>query len=143
MLIVQGMQKRRSRTGMTSKFSGGAISWISQKQEVYYYAQQRQSIAVSECVKELMWLKHLLNDITTLETSFLLVDNASAVKLARNPEFYKRSKYVNVRYQFVREKFIKSEVYIKHVLGKMQLADTTKLLNCLRFKELCLLLGLG
>jgi len=138
------VKTRRSRTGMVSKFSGGAISWMSQKQKsVVLSTTEAEYVAASESAKELIWLKRLLGDITTFETPSLLVDNASAVKLAKNPEYHKRSKHVDVRYHFVREKFIEGELHIKHVPGTLQVADImTKPLASVRFKELCNLLGL-
>ncbi|KAF8774799.1 Copia protein like [Argiope bruennichi] len=113
--------------------------------EVYSDADYAEAeyVAASESAKELIWLKHLLSDITNLEIPSLLVDNASAVKLAKNPEYHKRSKHIDVRYHFVREKFIDGELFIKHVPGEMQLADImTKPLPSVRFKELRTLLGL-
>ncbi|KAF8777457.1 Retrovirus-related Pol polyprotein like [Argiope bruennichi] len=138
------LKTRRSRTGMVSKFSCGALSWMSQKQKsVVLSTTEAEYVAANESAKELIWLKHLLSDITNLETPSLLVDNASAVKLAKNPEYHKRSKHIDVRYHFVREKFIDGELFIKHVPGEMQLADImTKPLPSVRFKELRTLLGL-
>jgi len=56
-------------------------------------------MAASEGAKELLWLKRLLGELggRGSEVPTLHVDNASAVKLAKNPEFHKRSKHVEVR----------------------------------------------
>ena len=138
------IKTRRSRSGMVSSFSGAAISWMSQKQKsVVLSTTEAEYVAASEGSKELIWLKHLLSEITDIETPSLLVDNASAVKLVKNPEYHKRSKHIDVRYHFVREKFLDGELRIQHVPGEMQLADImTKPLPSVRFKELCALLGL-
>lgn len=84
---------------------------------------EAECVAVRESAKELIWLKRLRSDVTNLETPSLLVDNASNVKLAKNPKYHKRLKYVDALYHFVREKFTEGELEIKDVPGKMQLSD--------------------
>ncbi len=95
---------------------------------------EAEYVAASDSAKELIWLKHLLSDITNAEISSLLVNNASAVELAKNPEYHKRSNRIDVRYHFVEEKFMYGELNIQHVPGKVQLADfMTKVLPSVRF----------
>jgi len=52
---------------------------------------------------ELLWLKRLLGELggKSSEVLMVYVENASAVKFAKNPEFHKWSKHVEVRYYFV------------------------------------------
>jgi hypothetical protein len=57
------------------------------------------------------------------EIPTLYVDNANAVKLAKNPEFHKRLKHVEVRYYFVRECFQDRRIGVEHIYGVKQLAD--------------------
>lgn len=93
---------------MISRLNEGVISWMSQKQKsVVLSTTEAEYVAASECAKEIIWLNRLLNDITAVnDTPTLFVDNASAIKLAKNPEFHKRSKHIDVRYHFIRgEKF--------------------------------------
>jgi hypothetical protein len=56
-------------------------------------------IAASEGAKELLWLKRLLGEFGE-KICEVPVDNASAVKQAKNPEFHEWSKLVEVRYYF-------------------------------------------
>jgi len=57
-------------------------------------------IAASEEAKELLGLEGLLGELggQVSEVTTLYLDNTSAVKLAKNPEFHKRSKHVKARY---------------------------------------------
>jgi len=68
-------------------------------------ATEAKFIAASEGAKELLWLKCLLGELggKCSEVPTLYVDNASTVKLAKNPEFHKQSKHIEVLYYFVRE----------------------------------------
>ncbi|XP_046994041.1 uncharacterized protein LOC124606121 [Schistocerca americana] len=66
----------------------------------------------------------LYEEISPLESvPVLLVDNASAIKLAKNPEFHKRSKHIDVRMHYIPEKIQEGQLDIEHVPGNQQAAD--------------------
>ena len=50
-------------------------------------------------------------------------DNQGAIALAYNPVFHKRSKHIDVRYHFVRERVASGEVELLYVATEHQLAD--------------------
>lgn len=80
--------------------------------------------AVSENAKDAVWLSCLFNEISLMQTvPLLLVDNASAIRLAKNPSFHKRSKHIDVRALFVRERVQNGELKIEHVSSRKQVAD--------------------
>jgi hypothetical protein len=71
------------------------------------------------------------------------MDNLSAVMLSKNPAFHKRSKHIEVRHYFVREKIEEGKFVIEHVPGTEQIADIlTKPLSASRFHDMRLGLGL-
>ena len=47
--------------------------------------------------------------------TLLLLDNQSAIKLAKNPVFHKRSKHIAIRYHFIREKVENKEFNFEFV----------------------------
>ncbi|KRX30458.1 Copia protein [Trichinella murrelli] len=60
-----------------------------------------------------------------------------AVTLSKNPEFHKRSKHIDVRFHFVREKYIEGKIDIQHIDSENQKADIlTKDLPKTRFQNL-------
>lgn len=129
---------------MVCKYSGGAITWLSRKQRsVVLSTTEAEYVAASEGVKEIMWLKQLLDEVTQLKSvPCLYIDNASAIKLVKNPEFHKRSKHIEIRYHFVREKFNNGEIVVEHVDGENQTADImTKPLVRVRFNKIKDMLG--
>ena len=66
----------------------------------------------------------------------------SAVKLAKNQAFHKRSKHIEVRHYFVREKSIEGRLTVEHTSGNEQIADIlTKSLHKNRFQVLTVMLG--
>ena len=42
-------------------------------------------------------------------------DNKSSIKLAKNLEFYKRTKYINIIYQYIKEKINNKEIEIFYI----------------------------
>jgi hypothetical protein len=89
-------------------------------------------IAASDVTKELLWLKSLLGELIGKgsEVPPLYVNNASAVKLMKNPGFLKHLKHVEVRYYFVCECYQDGHKGVEHIDGVKQLADLfTKLLD--------------
>lgn len=53
----------------------------------------------------------------------LCVDNTSALKLIKNPEFHQRSKHIDVKYHFLRDLYNKSEIDVTYVKSEEQLAN--------------------
>jgi hypothetical protein len=75
-------------------------------------------------------------------TPVLYIDNASAIKLTKNPVYHKRSKHIEVRHFYVRERYLNDDMGIEHVDGRKQLADLlTKPTECVRFEVLCCEIG--
>ena len=73
----------------------------------------------------------------------IFVDNVSAIALAINPVFHKRSKYIDVRYHFIREQVKENEVEVLHVKTGDQVADIfTKPLKIDAFRKFKSLLGM-
>lgn len=67
----------------------------------------------------------------------IYVDNQSAIKLAKNPEFHERTKHIDVRYHHVCELVETSVIKILYVLSNAQKADIlTKAIPKKRFMRL-------
>lgn len=65
------------------------------------------------------------------------MDNQSAIRLVKNPEFHKRTKHIDVRYHFIREKFEENLFRLQYVDTEEQYADFfTKPLPKDRFEKL-------
>ena len=64
----------------------------------------------------------------------IFVDNISAIKLVKNPEFHKRTKHMDVRYHFIRERIESGELKVEYLCTENQKADIfTKALPRERF----------
>nr|GFA40962.1 retrovirus-related Pol polyprotein from transposon TNT 1-94 [Tanacetum cinerariifolium] len=62
-------------------------------------------MALTEAVKEAIWLRGLLEELgVELNTVEVNCDNQDAINLSRNHVFHERTKNINVRYHFIRER---------------------------------------
>ncbi|XP_058758193.1 secreted RxLR effector protein 161-like [Vicia villosa] len=96
---------RRSTSGYLFKFLGGHISWSSKKQAVVALSTcEVEYIAGAVSVCQAVWLLNLLEDlkIEVKKPLKLMIDNKSAIKLARNPVLHIRSKHIETKYHFLR-----------------------------------------
>lgn len=104
----------------------GPISWCSQKQKtVALSTTESEYIAASESIKELIWLQLLFEEmfLSSDDIPILFSDNQSAIKLIKNPEFHKRTKHIDIKYHFIREKFSNGFFELQYVPTTDQVAD--------------------
>ena len=142
---AQDVETRRSTSGAVCKFAGGAVTWLSQKQKcIALSTTEAEIIAANEAAKDVIWLKRLFSDLTDLvDLPVLRCDNIGAVKLGKNPEFHKRSKHIDTRYLWIRERYISGDLKLEHVAGDNQAADIlTKPVPKPKFQRLKKLMGL-
>lgn len=136
---------RKSTSGAVCLFMGGPVSWLSRRQKsIALSTTEAEIIAASEASKEVIWLTRLFTEIAELASvPTLLVDNMSAIKLVKNPVFHKRTKHIEVRHYFIREKVDEGQLTVEHVPSELQLADIlTKPLYREKFTQLRDLLGI-
>ena len=136
---------RRSTTGYLFKYMGSSISWGSVRQATVALSTcEAEYMALAEALKEGMWLSRVLKDLGYLQDCFILFcDNQGAIALSENPGKHSRSKHIDVRYHFIRERVDDGQVDIRHVGTLNQAADMlTKALNNVKHTHNCQLVGL-
>ena len=120
------LDTRRSTTGYIFMINGCTISWSSKRQQtVSVSTTEAEFVAAAEATKEAIWLRKLLSDVGHVcdGPTLLNVDNQSAIKLSRNPEFHRRSKHIDVRHSFICEKLEENVIDTKYVNTENQYAD--------------------
>jgi hypothetical protein len=117
---------RRSTSGYVFILAGAAVSWSSKKQtSVALSSTEAEYIAGTHAAKELIWLKELLArlDLATNSPTTLLMDNQSAIAIAKNPAFHKRTKHIEVRYHFLKKMVKDKKIRLEYVPTTEQTAD--------------------
>lgn len=121
---------RKSTSGFLYLLNNNIISWNSILQKTVALSScEAEYMAFKEAIKEVIYLNNLIiyfnnfNNKVNIKTPILLTDSESALKLANNPEFHKRSKHIDITYHFIREAILDKKVDLIYINTKKQLAD--------------------
>ena len=96
-------------------------------------------IAACSAACQALWLSSLINElkVSSDEAVELIVDNKSAIDLAKNPISHGRSKHIDTKFHFLKDQVSKGIVKLRNCRSKVQLADImTKSFKAERFKVL-------
>lgn len=133
-----------STSGYCFQIGNTIVSWYSKAQSVTALsAAEAEYIAATEATKEAIWWRQFLEDLGYPQaTTILYEDNQACILLSKNPQSHSRTKHIQIRYHFVREKTDSKEVFLQYVNTKDQLADMfTKNLPGCRLRPNLIALG--
>ena len=140
------VDNRRSQSGYIFTLYGSVISWRSSLQSVVALSTtEAEFMALTAAVKESAWLKGILNDFGVQQDTVAIgCDNSSALCLAKHQVYHERSKHIDVRMHFIREKIEEGEVKVFKVHTSENPADMLtkplqkgKLEVCMNLINLC------
>eukprot|EP00965_Chrysotila_dentata_P093616 3093536-Pleurochrysis_carterae.AAC.1 len=86
---------------------------------------EAEIVAASEATKEAVYLRSLFAELglPQPEPTPLSMDNKSAIDLAYNPEHHQRTKHIDRRHFFVREKVESHDITVPFVRSSENMAD--------------------
>lgn len=115
---------RRSYTGYVFKLAGSPVSWASRKQQtVALSSAEAEYMAITEATKEGIYLKRFISEIIcdpVVRQNFIPnsvtinTDSQSAQSLALNPVHHHRTKHIDTRYHFIRQKISDNIVNLEY-----------------------------
>jgi hypothetical protein len=102
-----------------------SITWNSAKQKtVSLSSTEAEYLALTTAIKEALWLKQLLFELNRKQEEITMYcDNKSTICLSKNPEFHSRTKHIDIRYHFIKEKITKKIIKIEYIPTDQMLAD--------------------
>nr|GEU76369.1 putative reverse transcriptase, RNA-dependent DNA polymerase [Tanacetum cinerariifolium] len=134
------LDSRKSTSGGI-QFLGGdkLVSWSSKKQDCTLMSSaEAEYVSLSACCTQVLWMQTQLTDYGFYFDKIpMYCDLKAAIAISYNPVQHSRTKHINVRYHFIKEKVEKGIVELFFVGTEYQLADLfTKVLPEERFKYL-------
>ena len=97
----------RSTTGYIFIAGDGVISWCSKRQiSRVLSSTAAKYVALSEASREACWLRNLYSEMGLLNEripTMIRGDNEGSLAMARNPQYHKRSKHIDLRWHWIRE----------------------------------------
>lgn len=134
---------------------------VSQQQDIVFFSEaisyricqrsnqllryRRQNIAATETMRELMWLRQLLNSFGYhIDTPTLYCDSQPAIAIANTTGYHGRSKHLDVKYKYLAEVVANNEVRMAYVPTADMVADAlTKPLPQTSFERCIVQMGLS
>lgn len=131
---------RKSNSGYLCKVNGGTISWSCRKQDIVSLSStEAEFVALSETCKEINWLRRISKEmkINLPKATKILTDSQSAMSMINNQKFSNRTKHIDTKYHFIRDKVMTKEVELEYVSTEKNVADMlTKPLGATRIRQL-------
>nr|GEZ35479.1 retrovirus-related Pol polyprotein from transposon TNT 1-94 [Tanacetum cinerariifolium] len=140
------LDSRKSTSGGI-QFLGGdkLVSWSSKKQDYTLMSSaEAEYVSLSTCCAQVLWMRTQLTDYGFhFDKIHMYCDSKAAIAISCNPVQHSRTKHIDVRYHFIKEKVEKGIFELFFVGTEYQLADLfTKALPEERFKYLIRRLGM-
>ena len=131
---------RRSRTGYVVRLGHSTVAWGSKLQHtVALSTVEAEYMALAVGVQEAVFMRQLMEDLghKQQEATTIHEDNQGCIALANNNMTSTRTKHIDTRYHFTRERIQAGEVAVAYCPTKDMLADgLTKPLTGPRHSEL-------
>nr|GEW54281.1 retrovirus-related Pol polyprotein from transposon TNT 1-94 [Tanacetum cinerariifolium] len=129
------LDSRKSTTGGIQNL----VSWSSKKQDCTSMSSTKaEYVSLSACCTQVLWMRTQLTDYGFhFDKIPMYCDSKAAIAILCNPVQHSRTKHIDVRYHFIKEKVEKGIVELFFVGTEYQLADLfTKAFPEERFKYL-------
>lgn len=132
------IDSRKSTSGFLFMLGSTIVDWMSRAQRcVALSTAEAEYICLAEAAKETSFLRQLLSSIGIAVQSRITIyeDNQGAVYISGNPVDHNRTKHIDVRYHYVREKVADGAILVQYIPTEKQVADYFKALPEEKFKD--------
>jgi hypothetical protein len=115
----------RSIAGYAFTIGRTAVSWASKKQQTVALSSTKgEYMASTIATCEAIYLRRFLNELGLAQPAVtLLLDNQSAMHLARNPVHHSRTKHIDIQHHFIREKLESGDIKLEYIPTADQIAN--------------------
>ena len=97
-------EHRHTISGYAYILDGGAVSWMSKKQELVTLSMaEAEYVAAMHAVKEGVWLCCFVEEVfqPLANPTILYCDNQAAIALTKDRSFHAHTKHINIHYHFI------------------------------------------
>ena len=133
------VETRKSRYGGLIMVNNGTVEWRSKMQpNIALSSMESEYIGACEVAKVIMWLRQAMEELGFRQTkpTILHIDNSSAKYFAEENIVQNKSKHIDVKYHYIREKILEKDIELKHLPTEQMPADAlTKPLGLKFFKR--------
>lgn len=126
---AEDREDRKSNSGYYCSVNGGAISWSCIRQNVIAMSStEAEYVALSETCKEVVWIKRIAQElnIEIPDSITIYTDSQNSISMINNHDvqkFSNRTKHIDTKFHFIREKVISGDIKLKYVPTEINIAD--------------------
>lgn len=119
------LDQRRSTSGLVVCLGGGPIIYSSRKQsQVAQSSTEAEFVAANEVTRELRWLTQFLDQLgIDYLKPVIFIDNLSTIKQIETGETKRRSKHLDIKFNYIREQYRQQLFSVEHIGSEEQVAD--------------------
>jgi len=116
----------KSTSGYCFSFGSAIFLWSSKRQEVIAQSTvEAEYVAATAAVNQAIWIRKLMVDLQMEQkkSTQILVDNQTAISIAKNPVFHGKTKLFKLKLYFLREVQREGEIQLIYCKTENQNAD--------------------
>ena len=116
---------RKSVSGAIYTLGGAITGWMSKSQDhTTLSSSEAEYAAMSSATQEMVFITNVADDIDPLlKPGLILGDNEGALKLVKNRQVGARTKHIDIRHHFMRDKWEDGWLRVAHIPGEENEAD--------------------
>lgn len=138
-------EKARSTSGYATFIGASCVNWSSRRQDIVAKSTtEAELVAANSGASDGTWLVQLMEELGYPSSPFQLrIDNASTLKVAKNPEHHGKMKHILTKHYWIRDQVELGKLEMEWVSSEDHCADIlTKCLSPDAHQPQCSLLGL-
>ena len=115
---------RKSKSGIYQFLGNSLISWFSKKQtSITLSTAKPKYISAESCCAQILRIKYQMEDYG-IKFSYIPIrcNSTSAIQLTKNPILHSRTKYIEIKYHFIRGHVKEGNIDLEYVNTNNQLA---------------------
>ena len=128
----------KSVTGGFNRLAGACVSWNCKRQPtVALSSSEAEYMAASAATQDVVHTREFLKSLHFAQDgpTKIYEDNQGAIAMSENPVHHKRTKHIDIRHHFIRERVESGDVKLVYVPTDRQIADIlTKPLDRVKFE---------
>lgn len=116
----------KATTGIIFTMNGGPIHWFSRKQNIVALSTcEAEYIGAATATQDAAWLgPHVQEMMGEKDRPVpIMVDNQGAIALAKKKGWNRRTRHINVRFQYVQQAVREKRIRMEYVASEEQLGD--------------------
>ncbi len=138
---------RKSTRAYVFILAGALVSYSSKLQSTVCLSScEAEYMALVETRKEVVWFARFLAELGYRKKDapvLLHADNQDSIDLSKNPEFHKRTKYIEIKWHWIGEVGESGRIKVEYISTKEMIADgLPKPLSGLLFKAFNNMMGM-